>query len=314
VRRRVPIGQLLDGTAITIPLVEITGSSVGPTVYVQAGVHGDEATGIAVVLHALPHLTPDRVIGRIRAVPVANPAAFLTRSRGFLVEERGPIDLNRGYPGVAGGLLSDRILDYLFRSFVLQSDVTIDIHSALAGCGIAAFSYVDPDDDDHGTLAARERLAAAFTGQFLYRKPRTAKLGTSDMSRSLAAQADQHGKVVMSLELGEGDRLDDAVTTVGVDGLLNVLRAAGVLRGSVLETPPKTSFSTIRPVHAEVSGLFRAAVRLGQPVAVGDCLGEVIDVLSQRSELVTSPASGHVLRLMHRPFVMSGAELAWIVA
>ena len=42
-------------------------------------------------------------------VPVANVPSYLTRTRGYLHEERWPIDMNRVFPGSRSGLLSQRI-------------------------------------------------------------------------------------------------------------------------------------------------------------------------------------------------------------
>jgi predicted deacylase len=312
-RRRIPVGALVDGTPITVPVTAIRGRADGPTIYLQAGIHGDEATGIAVAMSLLSSLRPEAIRGTLVAIPVANPAAFLTRTRGFALEERGPNDLNRNYPGAAGGLLSERIVAEIFESCVVPADITIDLHSALSGCAIAAFSYVDPDDDEHGTLAVREKLAAAFNADFLYRKARAAKLGTSDMSHSLAAQADVQGKVAITLELGQADRVEWSTMERGVAGVRNVLRAAGMLEGAVEAVPEKVMFSTIRPVHAEASGLFRPSVEIGAKVVAGAKIGTLTDVHTLRSKTVRAPSRGRILRLMLRPFVMAGAELAWVV-
>jgi predicted deacylase len=312
-RRRVSVGALVDGSPIALSVTAIRGRTDGPTIYLQAGIHGDEATGVAVAMAVLAGLRADAIRGTFVAIPVANPASFLTRTRGFALEERGPIDLNRNYPGAAGGLLSERIAAGIFASCVAPADITIDLHSALAGCAIGSFSYVDPDDDVHGTLRVREKLAAAFNADFLYRKARAAKLGTSDMSRSLAAQADLQGKVAVTLELGQADRVDWSTMERGVEGVRNVLRAAALLEGPVEAVPHKVVFSKITPVHAESSGLFRPALEIGAIVAEGATIGTVTDVHTLRARRVRAPSRGRILRLMLRPFVMVGAELAWVV-
>ncbi len=49
VRQRVPVGQLGDGTPVTLPVIVIGGKDDGPTIYLQSGIHGDEVTGIEVL-------------------------------------------------------------------------------------------------------------------------------------------------------------------------------------------------------------------------------------------------------------------------
>ena len=54
VRQRVPIGELPDGGAIALPVVTIGGARPGPTLYLQAGIHGavvaaDRSNGVLLV-------------------------------------------------------------------------------------------------------------------------------------------------------------------------------------------------------------------------------------------------------------------------
>src|SRR5687768_1205685 len=88
VRQRVPLGELPDGGPVALPVVTIGGTRSGPTLYLQAGIHGDELTGIAICREAIATLDPGSIAGTVVAVPVANVPSFLTRTRGFLHEER----------------------------------------------------------------------------------------------------------------------------------------------------------------------------------------------------------------------------------
>ena len=109
VRQRVPVGALGDGTPITLPVIVIGGKDDGPTVYLQGGVHGDEVTGIEVLRGILARLDPGDLRGTVVAIPTANPPAFISKTRGFVLEERGPFDMNRIFPGSEHGVLSERI-------------------------------------------------------------------------------------------------------------------------------------------------------------------------------------------------------------
>jgi predicted deacylase len=313
VRERVPVGQLGDGTPITLPVIVIGGAQDGPTIYLQAGVHGDEVTGIEVLRGILAQVTPSDLRGTIVAVPTANPPAFISKTRGFLLEERGPFDMNRIFPGAEHGVLSERIAHVLFHEFVLKADFTVDFHSALAGCNIHPFVYVDPADDDTGTLEIRERMARAIGTDLLYYKKRGAKLGTSAMGGSLSSQADQHRKPAIMLEMGESQRISWDVMDRCVTGGVNMLRALGMLPGAPAPAREQRRFSTIGLVHGDRAGLFHPKVVLGQEVRKGQVLGEVVDVLGDRTEAVVAPNDGVVLRVMLNSPVMSGAELFWVV-
>lgn len=314
VRDQVEVGRLADCSPLRIPAVLFSGDRPGPTVYVQAGLHGDEVTGIQLAMNLIESLDVADVRGTVVFVPMANPAAFVTRSRGYTLEERGPFDLNRIFPGSPTGVLSERLAHVLFSEFVLPADLTIDLHSALAGCDIYPFVYLDPDDDESGTLELRRRLAWAVGADFVYRKKRGSKLGTSVMTGSIGTQADLHGKPLMSVEMGESGRVSWHRMEQGVTGLLNLLREFGSVTGEPKSMPEPTTFSEISLVHAPTGGMHECLVDLGQPVKAGDDVAVVRDPATSDRTVVRAHKDGTVLRLMKVTPVATGAELVWIVA
>jgi uncharacterized protein len=314
VRQRVPLGELPDGGPIALPVVTVGGTRPGPTLYVQAGIHGDELTGIAICREALGGLDPGSIAGTVVAVPVANVPSFLTRTRGFLHEERWLIDINRIFPGNPHGLLTERIADALMTEFARHADLTIDLHSALAGCDIAPFVYIDPDDDEDGTLAARERYGLAYGTPYAYYKRRGQMFGTSDLSRSFSAQAENAGIVTISAEVGESVRVSWDKVPAGVQGIRNVMIAMGMLDEEPVVGEPARRFSTITLVHANRGGGLRLVVDLGSEVAAGQEIGEVVDVFGERIERLEAPVDGFILRAMRYGSVSTGAEVVWVAS
>ncbi len=314
VRQRVPVGQLGDGTPVTLPVIVIGGKDDGPTIYLQSGIHGDEVTGIEVLRGILTRVSPSELSGTIVAVPTANPPAFISKTRGFSLEERGPFDMNRVFPGSAHGVLSERIAHALFHEFVMKADFTVDFHSALAGCNIHPFVYVDPADNESGTLDVRVRMAHAFGTELVYYKKRGSKLGTSVMTGALSTQGDLHKKPVLMAELGEAQRITWDMVGRSVDGGLNMLRELGMLAGKPVATKEPRKFSTIGLVHTDEAGLLHPKVTLGQEVRKGQLLGEVVDVFTHKAHPVAAPSDGVVLRVMLNSPVMSGAEVFWVVS
>lgn len=313
-RIRVPIASYVDSSPITVPVQITRGREVGPVLYVQGGMHGDEMTGIEVCrlfLEAVPGLD---FRGTVVGVPVANVPSHLTRSRGFENEERRLMDLNRIFPGTDEGLLSERIAHILMTEFVRHADLTVDLHSALAGCTIAPFTYVDPADDAGGTLEVREIAAQAFGTPYIYYKARGAKLGTSDLSRSLAAQADAAGYPVVLAEMGESLRVSREFVRMGTLGLINVMRCLGMVDGDAPSQVAQRRFSTIHVVHVNTGGGLRMEVSLGDEVGAGQRVGTVVDVFGRPVEVLNAPAQGFVLRLMLTGAVGTGAEAAWIAS
>lgn len=312
VREQVPVAEFADGSPVALPVITVGGSSDGPTVYIQAGLHGDEASGIEACRQALARLDPGALAGNVVAIPVANVPSYLTRTRGFLHEERWLVDINRVFPGDRHGLLTHRLAATLFDDFVCQADVTIDLHSALDGCNILPFAYLDPADDETGTLALRERVALGMGLDYLYCRPRGTRLGTSDFSSTISTQADQRGAPLVTLELGESRRVTTDLLPRGVAGILGALAALEMLPPREAAAPPRR-FSEVRPVHTDRGGGLRMSVELGQEVEDGQAIGQVVDLYGDTVETLVAPYAGLALRVMSLSSVSTGAEVAWIV-
>ena len=311
-RARVPIGELIDGSPVALPVVTVGGASDGPTLYVQAGQHGDEATGIENCRAFLRSLDPSRVKGTVVAVPVANVPSHLTRTRGYLNEERWLIDMNRVYPGNRNGLLTERTAAIVFDEFVRHADLTIDLHSALEGCDIAPFASVDPPHNDRGTLALRERVATSSGLPYVYYPQRGHT--TSDMSRAIGAQADAAGRAHVSVEMGESRRVSWDLIPGAVRALHNAMRVLGMEEGEPEIGSPPRALRGVRLVHTSRGGGLRLAVDLGDEVNEGQVLGEVVDVFGQPVEQLRATMSGVVMRVMKLASVATGAEAVWIAS
>lgn len=310
----VRIASYPDGMPVELPVAVIAGARPGPTLYLQAGLHGDELTGIDVCRRVIAELDPRQLSGTVVSVPLANPPAHRSRTRGAVNEERGPIDANRVFPGAAGGLLTERIVHTLFEEFISHADLALDLHSALDGCNIAPFVYIDPDDDSTGTLERRESAARAFGTPYLYYKGRGQKLGTSDMTRSLRSQADAKGIASFSAEMGESRRVTGAYVPIGVRGVHNVLRHLGMEAGEVEAPATQRAFRTITLVHAREGGQLRWLTDLEAAVTSGQPIAEVVDLFGDVVETLTAPTDGFILRKMLFGAIATGAEVAWIAS
>jgi predicted deacylase len=311
-KTRISVGEFSDGSPVALPVVTIGGTTSGPTVHIQAGIHGDELTGIEICRRALADLRPADLAGNVVVVPLVNLPSHLTRTRGYLHEERWLIDINRIFPGNPHGLLTERIANAIFEEFVKQADLTIDLHSALDGCDIAPFCYVDPDDDTHGTLAPRESAARAFGTPYVYYKKRGAAFGTSDLTRSMSNQADLAGKAVLVAEMGESRRVSTDLVPLGVRGIRSVLASMKMLEAAPSEPVRQRRFTEIHLVHADRGGGLRMAVDLRAEMKKGDAIAEIVDVFGEVTQTLRAPVDGFVLRAMRLGSVSTGAEVAWI--
>lgn len=310
-RERVAVGQFADGSPVTVPVVAIRGVDDGPTAYLQAGIHGDEVTGIEVCRRLMASLDPAELRGTVVAVPIGNVPAYLNRSRSFLDEERGPIDMNRVFPGDPQGLLTERLASTLVEEFLHPADYAVDFHSALAGCTIAPCAYVS-GAVGHPVRQVQERLAEAFGLGLICLQEGTTEFGHSNLTRSFCATAERAGVPAIIAEMGESGRITADVVELGVAGARRALAAQGNLAPGEGAPPSSLRFRAIAFVHAERGGLVNHAVALGDRVEEGDVLGMVVDPVGGEETPVVSPVGGIVLRLLMLGTCHVGAELAWV--
>jgi len=312
--QRVQVGEYSDGSSVTIPVAVISGVAPGRTLYVQAGVHGDEYTGTDIAWRLIQEIDPARLSGTLVVVPIANVPSYLTRSRGFMLEERILQDANRLYPGNPSGLLTERIVAALFQGFVKHSDLTVDIHCPLDGSSMVTFMHVGIDDDSDGWFDLRERSAKAFSAPFLYYRKAGTKIGSSDMTKSIAVQAELAGKAVIMAELGTSRAISREASDQGVQGFLRVMASMGMLQDAPLSDRlvEGRRFSKINLVHANRGGGLRMKVALGADVMPGDELGVIVDAFGATVETIVATTEGFVMRLMTYGAIASGAEVAWI--
>lgn len=99
----------------TVVLHVLEAEEPGPTVLMQAGIHGDEVAGVHALMEMLEEgLAPRR--GRLLVCPVMNAPAYRARQRAA----PGGLDLNRCFPGDAGAPEREKRLARVFMDLVLD--------------------------------------------------------------------------------------------------------------------------------------------------------------------------------------------------
>lgn len=99
----------------TLPVHVLDAPLPGPTVVIEAGIHGDEIAGV----HALQELLEEDIrpeAGRLIVIPVMNPPAYRARQRAA----PGGLDLNRCFPGDAASDARERRLARRFMDLMID--------------------------------------------------------------------------------------------------------------------------------------------------------------------------------------------------
>lgn len=316
---RLECSELADGTPITIPVVVIHGAESGPVLFLKACQHGDEVMGTVMAREVAVNVDPKDLRGTLLIVPIANVPAFLTRSRGFLLEERGPINMGGSFPGKKNGSLTDRVAYTIFHEVVLRSNYVIDLHTGISGANIYPFAYVVPADNRYGTLETREGMVKASGLPYVFRVSRERaetfffRPGPGDYDRTFGGQCDQRAIPRVMLEMGEGGKITDQFLPMGITGIFNILKHLRMIPGDPEPLVAKQlSFKDYAQVLANHGGVLWVKTTLGSRVKKGDLLARIYGPLDIVEEVV-APKEGVILRLMTNAIVYPGAEIAWII-
>ena len=284
-----PITRLVTGADVDLPVRVVHGREDGPTVWIDAAIHGDEAVGVEVVRQVLADLDPKTLRGTLIAVPIVNVLGFMNGSR-YLPDRR---DLNRSFPGSARGSLAGRIAHLMTTEIIDKCEVGIDLHT-----GSDRRSNLPQIRTDLEDPRTRE-LAAAFAAPVMMH----AKLRDG----SLRSAARERGAKVLLYEAGEAWRMDQWAIDAGVRGVRRVLAAMGMVEPLAEDAPPPSAVSWRSGwVRARGTGMLHLEVDLGQRVEKGERLGGLFDSFGKRVRLVHADRPGIVVGRTEAPLVNSG--------
>lgn len=290
-----PITRLVTGADVELPVRVVHGREEGPTVWVDAAIHGDEAVGVEVVRQVVAELDPKTFCGTLIAVPIVNVLGFSAGQR-YLPDRR---DLNRSFPGSPRGSLAGRIAHLFMTEVVDKCEVGIDLHTG--SDRRTNLPQVRADLEDPQTRALAEAFAAPVM------------LNAKLRDGSLRYAARERGATVLLYEAGEAWRMDRWAVDAGVLGVRRVLAALGMTE-PVAEDPPAPSAVSFRSgwVRARGTGMLHLEVALGERVERGARLGGLFDSLGKRVRLVHADRSGIVVGRTEAPLVNSGDAVVHI--
>lgn len=105
-----PISETYHGEPVVTPVRVVRAKKSGPRLLITGAVHGDEINGVGIVRELMFDSSLSISAGTLICVPVVNIPAFESQSR-YVPDRR---DLNRSFPGSAGGSMASRIAHTVF--------------------------------------------------------------------------------------------------------------------------------------------------------------------------------------------------------
>jgi predicted deacylase len=293
-RIELPIGRLMSGTPVALPLIVVHGKSDGPVVWLSAAIHGDEICGVEIIRQVLAEINATSMAGTVIAAPVVNVHGFNTNDR-YLPDRR---DLNRSFPGSARGSLASRIADLFMKEVVKRSDVGFDLHT---GSDLRTnLPQIRCDLDHRPTLD----LATKFSAPIVI----DARLRDG----SLRQAAVEEGKIMLLFEGGEASRFDPAAIAAGTAGVLRTLNHLGLTDVAVSPPAPCLYSRSTRWSRASKSGIVHLEARLGELVRAKDQLATIYDPYGKVLSRISSRHDGIVIGHSQAPLVNRGDAISHV--
>lgn len=289
----VEVPTLYSHATLNIPVQVVHSRHSGPRLLLTAALHGDEINGVEIIRRVLKRKALNQLRGTLIAVPVVNVYGFIYQSR-YLPDRR---DLNRVFPGSEGGSMAARLAHTFLSEIAGVATHCIDLHTgAIHRENLPQIrAYME---DPETAIMAR-----AF--------PTPVILNSELVDGSLRKTLLDRGIPAIVYEASEALRFNEVAVRAGVTGIIEVMRALGMLRArrrSSLHVEPLEARSSFW-IRAPQSGILRSLVRLGDKVKKGDRLGLVSDPFGDQEDEVTTPFSGIVIGRTNIPLVNQGEAL-----
>ncbi len=287
-----------EASYLNMPVFVARGVTPGPTLCLAAGVHGDELNGVEVVRRAFAQIDAQELRGTLIALPAINAEGVRTGNR-YLSDRR---DLNRAFPGSAGGSVARLIAHEVFTHVVIRCDALLDLHTASNKRANLPQIRADLSDPAIRELAIHFGLGIV--------------VGGSGPDGSLRREAAKAGIPAIIYEAGEPFRFQEDEIERGAEGVENVMAYLDMTEQPEREIPDARVYERSRWVRTAVGngGFFFPTANLGDLVQAGDSLGKIVDPLTDETFEVLSPIPGEIIGMAVPQPVLSGYalfHLAW---
>ena len=291
---KISIDRLPTGTLIDIPIYVFNSKNPGPTILIQAGLHGDEINGIEIVRRMLQQKRFKINRGAVIAVPILNIFGFIHFSRDVPDGK----DVNRSFPGTKSGSMASRMAYHYVTQIMHQMDFAIDLHTG--GAQRHNFSQIRFTQED----GYSKELAEVFNAPFSF----SSRL----IKGSFRNAAFQMGKPTIVFEAGESMRFDDYSILEGMQGILNVLihfKMISKVKPMYVERMESVLLTSRKWLRAPTAGMFIPEITNGSEISKGQEMGFITDTYARRRKKIKAPFDGFVFSINNQAVVNQGDAL-----
>lgn len=310
------LGEQPNGAPYLLPVMTVNGAKDGPTLFINAAMHGDEILGIEAVRQAWKILDPATLTGRLVMIPMANHVGVATRTRRNIVEMYpGPHDMNRVFPGNAKGIMSERVAATIMEEFVAKSDYTFDIHCASVGGEWLPYTAV-PTVDAPGL--APDIIEKSRALGFAWGAP--VVMENLSYAGSLIDSARSAGKPASMVEFGVATFSTRNERIWGRTGIVRLASGVGIYSGEVpmLDDTPVPEFpepavvANVTRILTDHGGFLHRRKFVGDRVSQGDNLAVLMSLDGEEVANFDAPHDGILVRSNTTGVVGTGDIVAFV--
>ena len=300
---------------ITIPILIASGPSDGKTIFISAGVHGDEINGIEILQRFINNFDVTALKGTIIFLPLINVSGFKAKDRYVQYDGK---DLNRCFPGDDKGTVSEQIAYTIFKEVVLRCEFGIDIHDSGKGSVLLPHSRAHIKDDTGAYDSSRLNAIAAFGTDIIMLCKGMDGVLTIEASKPRFAASRESGHFgipAFTVEVGGAMILWEEFIQRALVGLNNILIYQGMLEGKMIL--PKEQFlipgEDDISIKAKMEGILKPRTKLGKAVGRGEELAEIYNPITLEREIIFAKECGVVHDLNVSAKVNEGEDVVGVL-
>jgi len=285
------------GKILKIPVVIMKGEESGKTIFVSAGIHGDEINGIEIINHFIKETNQNKLQGTIIFLPILNPWGFKEKSRYVPFDNK---DLNRCF-NKKGKSVSYKIARTLMKEVISKCDFGIDLHDGRVNLILPHTRIFKKDKCSY-----LKELSHAFGSEIILQRE-----GESGM---MAVESFNVYKTpVLTVEVGGALVLREDFTTQVLSGLKNILVYGGLLNG-VLDLPVRQFFLDERLGYlSPIQGILHIEVEIGDAVNKGQLIARIHNPINDKVVKIKSKNPGVIFSVRKDAIINKGESILSIL-
>lgn len=254
-----------DIEGYSIPTTIINGKKSGKIVAISSGIHNCEYVGIQSAIELSQEIDPENINGTVIIFHPVNYSGFFYKIPAVIPEDNK--NLNRAFPGIENGSISDKIAYHFSKFLYPQLDFFIDLHGGDLYERATNFVY-SPGIGDNKVIEVSHEVAQVLSVP--YRVRSSAKTGAYN---SAAIQ----GVPSMLIERGGNGLWNNEEVKEYKKDILSVLGYFNIIDFLNEKNLNQKEISIAKYISSEVDGFWYPRYKAGEKFNEGDLLGEIKD-------------------------------------